>query len=94
MSLLTSPVKIMNCFIKCLPTSTQVAPAEIEALLLDHCAVADVAVIGLPDGVAGELPRAFVVKSDSCDIDDQTLIRYVEGKLTQLLAELLLVLGY
>jgi 4-coumarate--CoA ligase len=39
----------------------QVPPAELEALLVTHPAVADVAVIGVPDEEAGELPKAFVV---------------------------------
>jgi acyl-CoA synthetase (AMP-forming)/AMP-acid ligase II len=39
----------------------QVAPAELEALLLSHPAVADVAVIPSPDEDAGEAPKAFVV---------------------------------
>jgi acyl-CoA synthetase (AMP-forming)/AMP-acid ligase II len=39
----------------------QVAPAELEALLLSHPAVADVAVIPLPDKEAGEVPKAFIV---------------------------------
>jgi acyl-CoA synthetase (AMP-forming)/AMP-acid ligase II len=39
----------------------QVAPAELEALLITHPKVADVAVIGVPDVAAGELPKAFVV---------------------------------
>ena len=39
----------------------QVAPAELEAALLDHPAVADAAVIGIADERAGELPKAFVV---------------------------------
>ncbi len=39
----------------------QVAPAELEALLLTHPAVADAAVVRYPDEEAGEIPKAFVV---------------------------------
>jgi 4-coumarate--CoA ligase len=39
----------------------QVPPAELEALIIAHPKIADVAVIGVPDVEAGELPKAFVV---------------------------------
>ncbi len=39
----------------------QVAPAELEGLLLGHPAIADCAVIGRLDDEAGEVPVAFVV---------------------------------
>ena len=39
----------------------QVAPAELEALLLTHPSIADAAVVGVADDEAGERPRAFVV---------------------------------
>ena len=39
----------------------QVAPAELEAVLLTHPDVLDAAVIGVPDPAAGELPKGFVV---------------------------------
>jgi acyl-CoA synthetase (AMP-forming)/AMP-acid ligase II len=39
----------------------QVAPAELEAVLLTHPAVADAAVVRRPDELAGEIPKAFVV---------------------------------
>ena len=38
----------------------QVPPAELEAVLVTHPAVADAAVIGIPDAEAGELPKAFI----------------------------------
>ena len=41
-----------------------VAPAELEALILTHQAVSDVAVIPVPDEASGELPRAYVVLKD------------------------------
>jgi acyl-CoA synthetase (AMP-forming)/AMP-acid ligase II len=40
----------------------QVAPAELEALLLSHPAIADAAVIPSADEEAGEVPKAFIVR--------------------------------
>lgn len=42
----------------------QVAPAELEELLLTNELVADVAVIQIEDEVSGELPRAYIVLKD------------------------------
>ncbi len=40
----------------------QVAPAELEAVLLANPAIADAAVIPVPDDDAGEVPKAFIVQ--------------------------------
>lgn len=43
----------------------QVAPAQLEALLLSHPSVADAAVIGVRDEEGEEIPKAFVVTADA-----------------------------
>jgi len=48
----------------------QVAPAELESLLLKHPAVADAAVIPHPDAEAGEVPKAFVVMKGQASPDE------------------------
>jgi acyl-CoA synthetase (AMP-forming)/AMP-acid ligase II len=53
----------------------QVAPAELEALVLTHEAVGDVAVVGSPDDEAGEVPKAFVVPQ--AELDPDALMAFV-----------------
>jgi ribosome assembly protein SQT1 len=52
----------------------QVAPAELEAHLLTHPAVNDCAVIQVPDEAAGEVPKAFVVKSPAVGLEENDRI--------------------
>ena len=54
----------------------QVPPAELEALLITHPDVADVAVIGVPDEEAGELPKAYIVAAND-DLDPDALMAWV-----------------
>ena len=63
-----------------LPTVLQVAPTELEALLLSHADVVDAAVVGLPDVEAGELPMAFVVRRDGSTVTENQLQTFVAGK--------------
>jgi acyl-CoA synthetase (AMP-forming)/AMP-acid ligase II len=48
----------------------QVAPAELEALLVEHPAVAEAAVIGRADEEAGEVPIAFVALSGDATAEE------------------------
>ncbi len=55
----------------------QVPPAELEALLITHPEVNDVAVIGIPDESAGELPKAFIVRSPGSEVTAEDLQAFV-----------------
>ena len=57
----------------------QVAPAELEALIITHPAVADVAVIGVPDVEAGELPKAYVVLKPDAEATAADIQDFVKG---------------
>ena len=59
----------------------QVAPAELEALIQTHPAVADVAVGGIPDEDCGELPKAYVVPA-SDEFDSEELMEWVAGQVS------------
>jgi acyl-CoA synthetase (AMP-forming)/AMP-acid ligase II len=53
----------------------QVAPAELEAVLISHPEVADAAVVRYPDEQAGEVPKAFVVARNP--VDPEELMAFV-----------------
>ena len=55
----------------------QVAPAELEALLLDHPQVTDAAVVGRPDDESGEVPLAFVVAAADSGLDEEAVKAFV-----------------
>ncbi len=58
------------------------APAELEALLNTHPAIADAAVIGIPDERAGELPRAYCVLKPGVSASEDDLHIFVKGRTT------------
>jgi long-chain acyl-CoA synthetase len=62
-----------------------VAPAEVEAVLLEHPAVRECGVVGRTDAVAGEIPVAFVALRDgftTCKKMEDELCAFVAERLT------------
>ncbi|EYU24553.1 hypothetical protein ABFS82_04G114600 [Erythranthe guttata] len=55
----------------------QVAPAELEALLINHPYISDAAVVSMKDEQAGELPVAFVVKTKGSTITEDEIKQFV-----------------
>jgi acyl-CoA synthetase (AMP-forming)/AMP-acid ligase II len=59
----------------------QVAPAELEAVLLGHPEIADAAVIGVKDDESGEeLPKAFVVRAAGSALTPEGVMEYMAAK--------------
>jgi acyl-CoA synthetase (AMP-forming)/AMP-acid ligase II len=58
----------------------QVAPAELEAVLLAHPAIADAGVVPSPDKVAGEVPKAYVVLKAEATADE--IIEFVAARVS------------
>lgn len=53
-----------------------IAPAEVEAILYEHPAVKECAVVGKPDPLAGEVPKAYVVLNEGFAMDKEGLIKF------------------
>ena len=51
-----------------------VGPFEVESVLIEHPSVAEAAVIGAPDPVAGEIVKAFVVLNEGDSGSDALLL--------------------
>ncbi|TFC81416.1 4-coumarate--CoA ligase family protein [Cryobacterium cheniae] len=58
----------------------QVAPAELEALLLGHPLIYDAAVIGVQDGDGEEVPKAFVVLQPDAALSAELVIAFIAGQ--------------
>ncbi|MFC1953708.1 long-chain fatty acid--CoA ligase [Chloroflexota bacterium] len=58
-----------------------IAPAEVEAILYEHPAVRECAVIGKPDNLSGEIPKAFVVLKTGQSAEATEIISFCADKI-------------
>ncbi|KAL0804569.1 hypothetical protein Bca101_097059 [Brassica carinata] len=83
--------KVLKELIKC--NGYQVAPAELEALLLAHPEIADAAVIPIPDLKAGQYPMAYIVRtagsnlSESIAVQEDTSSRSILSRCVRAMSE-------
>lgn len=57
--------------------ANQVAPAELECILLGHPGVSDCAVIPFPDDEAGEIPMAYIVRKPGSALTAEEVMKFV-----------------
>ncbi|KAL5208760.1 hypothetical protein ABZP36_033195 [Zizania latifolia] len=55
----------------------QVPPAELEALLITHPEIKDAAVVSMKDDLAGEVPVAFIVRTEGSEISEDEIKQFV-----------------
>ena len=60
-----------------------VYPAEVEQALHEHPAIAECAVVGVPDETWGEVGRAFVVGRAGTDLDEAVVLAHLDGRLAR-----------
>jgi long-chain acyl-CoA synthetase len=56
-------------------------PREIEEALVEHPSVREAAVIGIPDEVRGEVPKAFVIPVEGQTLEQSDLRRFCRERI-------------
>jgi 4-coumarate--CoA ligase len=61
----------------------QVAPKELEGVLLEHAGIADAAVIGIKNAEGVELPRAYIVRKKDVVLGKGDVEKWIENRLAR-----------
>ena len=58
----------------------KVLPSQVEAVLVEHPAIKEALVLGVPDPYLGETPRAYVTLQDDAEADGETLKAWINAR--------------
>lgn len=59
-----------------------VYPQEVEAILAEHPAVNTPVVVGMPNDMSGEVPKAFILKNQNAEVSERELINFCKERLS------------
>ncbi|MFX1514599.1 MAG: long-chain fatty acid--CoA ligase, partial [Promethearchaeota archaeon] len=61
----------------------KVYPREVEELIIEHPAVQEVAVVGVPHAIRGETVKAFIVLKDDETASEEEIIEFCKGQIAR-----------
>ena len=59
-----------------------VYPQEVEAILAEHPAVSLAVVVGMPNNISGEVPKAYVIRTKDADVSESELVKFCKERLS------------
>ena len=59
-----------------------VYPQEVEAILTEHPAVQTAVVVGMPNDISGEVPKAFVIREKDSNVTEGELVKFCKDRLS------------
>ncbi|MBR1439229.1 MAG: AMP-binding protein, partial [Synergistaceae bacterium] len=59
-----------------------VYPQEVEATLAEHPAVNMAVVVGMPNDISGEVPKAYVIKTEGAEVTEGELVKFCKERLS------------
>ena len=59
-----------------------VYPQEVEAALSEHPAVSTAVVVGMPNDISGEVPKAYVIKAQDAQVSEGELVKFCKERLS------------
>lgn len=59
-----------------------VYPQEVESILAEHDGVSLAVVVGMPNDISGEVPKAYVIRSAGSDVSEGELVKFCKARLS------------